>query len=451
MKIKLTGKKASKIIRISVISLAVLLIITGISTYLLLQNYIHKMNLVGPDETEITTERNDYSGTVDEDLDKTVSTEDGAFQDSTGRKADITAQSSPAGTADDFSGIDTDSEMNDEGAAQEAKNQAGHPVMGNVQRWFKQPTSDNNLTKAAQNTPSLLPEDQNQSDHSYNVRNEAEGYGQHPESNQVLMEDNDVINLLLIGIDSVKDDGSESSSSVLFTVNKKTRKIITTSISNSSNLKIPGHGMDCLRNVYQSGGAVLLSETIEQNFRIKLNGYIMTDYLAYIDIVNTIGGVEMEVEKEHIEPVNINIRDINYHFQDEPEEDYILLEGTVLLNGKQALGYSRNWYSGKGEYIGPGKQKEIVLSIFYKVRKLNFMEINGFLNTILPHITTNLSEYEIMELILMLPSYFSYDMEQWSIPVKDSYKTTMKDKNTVLDIDLERNIDAIYDKLFSGY
>lgn len=418
MKLNFTGQKASKIFRITIISIAGLIVAGGVSIYLLLHNYIQKMNLVNPDETGMITADMDKMGEA-EVRDKT----DGAADNSTA------------------------TDQGNDNYLQEADTRVGYPVMGNLNDWLEKSAMYNQQAKSAQYSQDQHSEKKNQEGSS-----EAGQYGQKKDgeksSNRTLMEDNEIINLLLIGIDSYKNDGSASSSSVLFTVNKKAGKIITTSLSNSAYLKLPNHSMGRLISAFETGGAASLSDTIEQNFYIKLNGYVMTDYLAYIDIVNTIGGVTMEVAKDELEPVNLNIRTINEQIGDKTDADLLLKEGTILLNGKQALAYSRNWYSKKGKFIGPGKQKDVVLSIFNKIKKLSFGEINSFLNTILPQITTNLSENQIMELILMLPVYSSYDMEQWSIPVPGTYNKIKKDGSTMLELDLESNIDAIHKKLY---
>lgn len=414
MKIKKTRKKVIKIIRIALISSACLLVVTCLSIYLLIHGYIQKMNLVKSDEAE-----NNISPTQ--------------------AVAIITSQP--------VTQTDTGEEQ---------------PVMGKLQGMNGLPLQDqpevNNQSQSSPvptQTQHIQTNNQNQSGQDKGVKNENnqisdDGSGQKSIENDTLMEDDKIMNLLLIGIDAKEIDASYSNESiVLFTVNKKTKKLITTTLLNNIYLQIPGGNKDRLINAYRSGGAQLLVDTIEHNFKFKIDGYVMADYNTYIDIVDTIGGVSIDVSEDELEPLNINIRDLSQQIGDDPESDLISAAGTYLFNGKQALAYSRNWFNKDDEYLRPGKQKEVIMAIIDKVKKFGFIEMNGFLNEVLPHITTNLSESEIFELIFVLPSYFDYGLDQWSLPVAGTQKKLKRNGKTVLDIDLEKNIEAVYAKLYN--
>ena len=192
--------------------------------------------------------------------------------------------------------------------------------------------------------------------------------------------DDKVTNLLLIGRDLAGNDNSYIHSFALFTINKRAKKLIATSFSNNMYLYIPGIGMERLLTAYNVGGANLIIKTLEKNFGLQIDGYIMADYSAYICIVDTIGGVELTISNEELAPVNRNIREINAQLGLKTDEDLLDDKGLTLLNGKQALGYSRNWYDEAGEFISSGNQKAVILSILNKVKNFNIIEMNGFLN-----------------------------------------------------------------------
>lgn len=261
--------------------------------------------------------------------------------------------------------------------------------------------------------------------------------------------DDKVTNLLLIGRDLAGNDNSYIHSFALFTINKRSKKLIATSFSNNMYLYIPGIGMERLLTAYNVGGANLIIKTLEKNFGLQIDGYIMADYSAYICIVDTIGGVELTISNEELAPVNRNIREINAQLGLKTDEDLLDDKGLTLLNGKQALGYSRNWYDEAGEFISSGNQKAVILSILNKVKNFNIIEMNGFLNELLPKITTNLSESKIIEIIVMLPIYFGYGIDYLSLPVKGSERKLKIDGNTVIIYNSGQNLSQLYSRLYA--
>ena len=261
--------------------------------------------------------------------------------------------------------------------------------------------------------------------------------------------DDKVMNLLLIGHDAICSDNTSPESFAILTVNKRTKKLVTTTLANNLYLYIPDIGKERLLTAYRSGGTELLIKTLEKNFGVVIDAYVMADYSAYIDIVDIIDGVEIVLAKEEIEPVNRNIREINKQLGHSAEADIITGKGLQLLNGKQALGYSRNWYTPKGELISYGNQKAVILSILNKVKSFNLIQMNGFLNEVLPMITTNLPESRILELIIMLPSYFKYGTENLSLPVQGSEKKRRVNGRTVLEYNVEENLSQLYRHLYA--
>lgn len=261
--------------------------------------------------------------------------------------------------------------------------------------------------------------------------------------------DKNVFNILLIGSDSRTSgsNGGRSDAMLLLSMNKDTKKIIATSILRDIYLQIPGRGNNRINAAYAYGGAALLLDTIEQNLKIKVDSYATTDFYSFIDLVDQVGGIKMEITKEEIPIMNTYIRELNNLTGREQEKDILIKTGDQHLNGKQALGYIRNRYIGT-DFERTKKQRAVLKEIFLKVRQLNLIELNKLLNLMLPKVTTNLTEGEMFSLILGLPSYGKYDVEQWGIPTQNSYSFIRIRGMEVLSIDFQKNIEAIQKKIY---
>lgn len=263
-----------------------------------------------------------------------------------------------------------------------------------------------------------------------------------------LMEDKNVLNVLLIGSDTrnTKRRGL-SDAMIVISINKEKETITATSLLRDIYLTIPGRKNNRLNTAYAAGGAKLLIETIEQNFKIKIDKYASVDFFAFIDIVDAVGGLTIEVTKDELPVVNDYIMGMNGLLGEEKEKDCLKEPGTQLLNGKQTLGYTRVRYVGT-DFARTARQRKVLELLFAKVKECSLTQLNDLLNKVLPEVTTNFKEREIFAQILALPDYLDYEFDQWSIPVKGSYKNMKIRGMSVLGIDFEDNIERLHRKIY---
>ena len=100
--------------------------------------------------------------------------------------------------------------------------------------------------------------------------------------------DNDVVNILLVGSDRRSDEteAGRSDSSMIATINMKTKELKLTSLMRDMYVDIPGHGRNKLNSAYSFGGVDLLYKTIAQNFDIKIDKYCVVDFSTFEKVIN---------------------------------------------------------------------------------------------------------------------------------------------------------------------
>jgi LCP family protein required for cell wall assembly len=269
------------------------------------------------------------------------------------------------------------------------------------------------------------------------------------ENSTPIVYDKKVLNILLIGSDSRnEEEDGRSDAMILLSINKKTKTITATSFLRDIYLKIPGRSNNRINTAYANGGADLLLETIRQNFKIEINRYVSVHFNSFIDAVDAVGGVTLEITEKEIPVINQYVRELNLINGDPEESDLLTESGTYLLNGIQTLGYTRNRYVGYYDFDRTARQREVLELIFHKIKNLSLKKLNNLLNILLPQITTNLTEGELFTLILSLPSYKGYSLEQWSIPVEDSYSFLTIRGMSVIGIDFEENINRLQEQIY---
>jgi LCP family protein required for cell wall assembly len=269
------------------------------------------------------------------------------------------------------------------------------------------------------------------------------------EGSQPIEYNNDVFNLLLIGTDTrISGDPGRSDAMILLSINRKTEKLVLTSLLRDIYLKIPGKNNNRLNAAYAYGGAGLLMETIEQNFKVSIDRFVCVDFFAFIDAVDAVGGVTIDVTAEEIAVINNYVNEINLLTEKSYDLDYLTFAGVQKLNGNQALGYARNRYVGNNDFERTARQRRVLEQIYHQVKGLSLSQLNHMLETLLPQVTTNLTEGELISLILSLPSYVNYEIEQWSIPMAESYTNERIRGMSVLGIDFEKNVSQLHEKVY---
>lgn len=254
------------------------------------------------------------------------------------------------------------------------------------------------------------------------------------------MKEDGVINILLIGNDS-RENGEDgrSDAMILLSVSSKTKKIYMTSLLRDMYVEIPGHKSNRLNAAYSYGGPELLMQTVEKNLDISVNRYMLVNFEAFANLVDAVGGVDLELSTGELELVNGYLNEYNMLTGKEFGTDYLdtTKEGMTHLNGPQALAYTRNRYIGT-DFGRTERQRKVLTEVLHQLPKAALHPIT-LTDGLLPNLTTNLTEFECYRLSLLLPFMLSYDLEHGSIPVEGTYKDATIREMAVLEVDFEAN------------
>ena len=217
--------------------------------------------------------------------------------------------------------------------------------------------------------------------------------------------DNDgLVNILLIGQDRREgEDRQRSDAMILCSFNPETSKLSMISFLRDLYVQIPGYEDNRLNAAYAYGGFELLKETLELNFGITVDGCLESDFEGFKKIIDTIGGVEIELNKEEAEIVGAN-------------------EGVCTLNGNQALTYARIRKI-DSDFQRTERQRKIMNSVFEKAKTYSLTELAMFFSEIFPLMSTDMTDDEVMTLALTLASSFEeLETQSYSIPSQGNYE-----------------------------
>lgn len=230
-----------------------------------------------------------------------------------------------------------------------------------------------------------------------------------------LKSDSDVLNIMLFGADK-KVDGEEygrSDSMILLSVNNKTGDLVMTSFLRDLWVEIPGYFPHRLNTSYALGGAELAIETIEYNFGVDIDRYAIVDFESFTSIIDTLGGIDLELTDEEIDYINWQCWKNN---QVETRHEITAEAGVVHLNGRQALWYSRDRDSAGSDWDRTNRQRIVLNTIMSDLKKSNLAQIMSIIYQVGPMIETNLDKGEIVYLAQNALNYLSYDVTTLSVP-----------------------------------
>lgn len=267
-----------------------------------------------------------------------------------------------------------------------------------------------------------------------------------------LYHDENIKNILLIGTDTREgSDKGRSDTVILASVNTQNKKVTLTSFMRDTYITIPGIGKNRLNLAYNYGGVDKLKETLEYNFGIYIDNYITVDFNAFIEGVDALEGIDLEVSSAEIENLNISIEEVNKMNGVDPninKMNPIADSGLAHLNGAQALGYSRIRYVGNADFERTERQRKVLTKSIEKAKTMNLIGLDNVLRKTLPHITTDVSQGEVFKYLKETPNIEDYAIESFRIPSDQYVKDIRVWGMALLEIDLGGNKDLLYEQIY---
>lgn len=260
-----------------------------------------------------------------------------------------------------------------------------------------------------------------------------------------LYHDDQVMNILLLGVDDYQaNDVGRSDSMLLISIDKRHQKIKVTSFMRDMYLSIPGYANNRINVAYSLGGAPLLVKTIEKNFGVDIDKYVIIDFEAFPSIIEALGGIEVNLSAGEADEINRKSGE---------DPSLYVTAGTHKLTSKQARYYARirmqdytDPETGKVYYSDYGRTKRQRHVIDLVMENLKGSDVNTLLNIanqVVPYIISNISPDEMLQIVYEAPAYLGYDMLELQMPDNQYHTGTSVIisgmKASVLIPDLEKN------------
>lgn len=261
-----------------------------------------------------------------------------------------------------------------------------------------------------------------------------------------------ITNILLVGTDGeYVEKGNRSDSVMLVTIDTNNKDIKISSIARDTYVDIPGYSTEKLTHAYAYEGIDLLKEVFKENFDLDIDKYIAVNFISFMDIMDELGGVEVNVEEKDIKEINKYI-DACYGYyknKDEKDKEYITESGVQRLNGYQALAFSRIRYTDSA-FARDNRHREVAESVYKEFAQKGIDTYKRCAEIVLNNTKTNISPIEMMNLAYTVLKINDKDIEQFQFPLEE-YRNghiISKQKGWVLEWEKEPNLEAWHKFIF---
>lgn len=262
-----------------------------------------------------------------------------------------------------------------------------------------------------------------------------------------------VTNVLLLGLDDRTGSGKQcrSDSIIILSINDNTKQIVMSSIMRDCYVSIPGRdGGNRINAANAYGGPALAIKTIETNFGINIDKFVALDFYAFIDIVDALGGVTLDVNEAERQVMNNYIEVINSDTGiADPNAGKLWKAGNgITVTGKQALGYVRNRYTGNGDFKRTERQREVLDLIIAKVKESNATTLLNVVDAAAGHMSTDYTRSELIGMAANVLDYKDYAVIQNRLPVENSWSYATISGMSIIKLELEPNRNALISTIY---
>ena len=262
-----------------------------------------------------------------------------------------------------------------------------------------------------------------------------------------------ITNILLVGTDGeYVEKGNRSDSMMVVTIDSKSKDIKISSIARDTYVDIPGYSTEKLTHAYAYEGIDLLKEVFKVNFDLDIDKYIAVNFSSFMEIIDEIGGVVVDVPESGLESINSMIDACYNYYSDKDsvgEKEYLTHAGTQRLNGYQALAFSRIRYTDSA-FHREARHREVAESVYKEFAQKGVETYKKCAEIILNNTKTNISPMEMMNLAYTVLKINDKDIEQFQFPLEE-YRNghiISKQKGWVLEWDKEPNLEAWHKFIF---
>ncbi|MBN1218361.1 MAG: LCP family protein [Anaerolineae bacterium] len=259
------------------------------------------------------------------------------------------------------------------------------------------------------------------------------------------------VNILLLGVDKRPDEVyARTDTMILVTVDPNTKTAGMLSVPRDLWVSVPGFDEDRINKAhflgdqygYPGGGPALAMKTVQYNLGVPIHFYVKVDFDGFREIVDTLGGIEIDVPQTINDP---KYPDSNYGY-----DPFYIEAGSHTLNGYDALRYARTRATLGADFDRAERQQQVLLAIRDKALQLEMIpKIPELWNTMAGTVETNLQLVDIVELAQLADEISANSIQNEVIGPDMTIDYIVPDTRAQVLLPLREKIRVLVDEMFA--
>lgn len=219
--------------------------------------------------------------------------------------------------------------------------------------------------------------------------------------------ENKTINFLLLGVDERSGDVGRSDTIMMLSANLATKRIGLVSVPRDSRVDMIKYGSTKVNHAYAYGGITLAKQTIEKLLNIKADHYFVINFSAFKKIIDLLGGVDLDVEKDM------------YYRDDYDGENGLIIDlqkGQQHLDAEKAIEYVR-YRDEEGDIGRVKRQQKFLNAVLAKFTSPStILKIPSIIKEVRNSIQTDMSFADMVEYLSFLKNGTDYKTTAFMVP-----------------------------------
>ena len=259
------------------------------------------------------------------------------------------------------------------------------------------------------------------------------------------------VNILLLGGDSRSlTNYGRTDSMIIVSVNREESLVKMTSIMRDTWVAIPGKGTHKINAANVFGGPELAVRTVSEAFDVEIDDYVLINMVNMANIIDLVGGVEVEITAGEAKRINEHaagfVSEMNMEGYD--QEISVEGEGLQLLNGVEAITYSRN--RSDSDYYRVMRQQKVLLALAERVQNMEIDALMEIMDEVLNNMSTSLTEEELKDFAMAGMVMEVADVQHFRLPANGTFEDGTFDGVWCIKPDFEKNAKMLNNFIYNG-
>ena len=256
------------------------------------------------------------------------------------------------------------------------------------------------------------------------------------------------LNVALFGVDSRDNElekDTRSDTIMIASLNRETMEVKISSVYRDTLLEQSDGTLNKANAAYSFGGPETAVAMLNKNLDMDIEHYVTVNFNSLIDVIDAVGGVEIDVQEEEIPYIcgyAMEIMRVTGR-----ESAGVTEPGVQTLNGIQATAYARIRYTAGDDFKRAERQRDVLTKIVGKLQGASLAQINKIIDKVFPEVSTNFTLAEILE---YAKDAFDYKLgETIGFPFDKTTDTLANIGSVVIPVTLDKNVEQLH-KFFYG-